>query len=110
MNGRRALLGMMRVLPEFFEAFHQGSGISHDDVALWVPHQASAALGPMLDRLGIPADRRIDEVREFGNMVSSSVPFMLVRALENGRVGAGDTVILCGTAAGLTANILALRL
>ncbi|MFJ4175838.1 3-oxoacyl-ACP synthase III family protein [Microbacterium sp. NPDC089696] len=110
MDGRRALLGMMRVLPEFFDAFHESSGVSPDDVALWVPHQASAALGPMLDRLGVPADRRIDEVRDFGNMVSASVPFMLARALDAGRVGRGDTVILCGTAAGLTANVLALRL
>ena len=35
---------------------------------------------------------------------------MLARALDAGRVGRGDTVILCGTAAGLTANVLALRL
>lgn len=110
MNGRRALLAMMRVLPDFFAAFHGSSGIRHDDVALWVPHQASAALGPMLDRLGIPAERRIDEVSAYGNMVSASVPFMLARALDEGRVGTGDTVILCGTAAGLTANVLALRL
>lgn len=110
MDGRRALLGMMRVLPEFFASFHARSGIDHDDVALWIPHQASPALGPMLDRLGIPAERRVDEVSAFGNMVSASVPFMLARALESGRVGSGDTVILCGTAAGLTANILALRL
>ncbi|MCI1018233.1 3-oxoacyl-ACP synthase [Microbacterium sp. C5A9] len=110
MDGRRALLGMMRVLPEFFGDFHRTSGISYDDVALWVPHQASAALGPMLDRLGIPVERRIDEVGDFGNMVSASVPFMLARALDSGRVGSGDLVILCGTAAGLTANILALRL
>ncbi|GAT73251.1 3-oxoacyl-ACP synthase III family protein [Microbacterium hydrocarbonoxydans] len=110
MDGRRALLGMMRVLPDFFDAFHASSGLAYDDVALWVPHQASAALGPMLDRLGIPADRRMDEVASFGNMVSASVPFMLARALDSGRIGAGDTVILCGTAAGLTANVLALRL
>lgn len=110
MNGRRALLGMMRVLPAFFERFHQRIGLSHDDVALWIPHQASAALGPMLDRLGIPADRRVDEVMTYGNMVSASVPFMLARALDAGRVRRGDTVVLCGTAAGLTANVLALRL
>ena len=110
MDGRRALLGMMRVLPDFFARFHERSGVGYDDVALWVPHQASAALGPMLDRLGIPADRRIDEVAAFGNMVSASVPFMLARALDEGRITRGDTVVLCGTAAGLTANILALRL
>ncbi len=110
MDGRRALLAMMRVLPAFFDDFHSASGVSREQVALWVPHQASAALGPMLDRLGVPSERRIDEVSAFGNMVSSSVPFMLARALDSGRVTRGDTVILCGTAAGLTANVLALRL
>lgn len=110
MKGRRALLGMMRVLPEFFARFHERSGLSYDDIDLWVPHQASAALGPMLDRIGVPAERRIDEVAAYGNMVSASVPFMLTRALDEGRVGSGDTVVLCGTAAGLTANALALRL
>lgn len=110
MDGRRALLGMMRELPPFFQRFHDRSGLSHDDIDLWVPHQASAALGPMLDRIGIPAHKRVDEVTAFGNMVSASVPFMLTRALDEGRVGAGDTVVLCGTAAGLTANALALKL
>lgn len=110
MDGRRALLGMMRVLPDFFARFHARSGISYDDVALWIPHQASAALGPMLDRLGVPRDRRVDEVSAYGNMVSASVPFMLARALDAGTVSSGDTVVLCGTAAGLTANVLALRL
>ncbi|WP_295010593.1 3-oxoacyl-[acyl-carrier-protein] synthase III C-terminal domain-containing protein [uncultured Microbacterium sp.] len=110
MDGRRALLGMMRVLPDFFARFLGEAALSHDDIALWIPHQASAALGPMLDRIGVPADKRVDEVASFGNMVSASVPFMLVRALEAGRIGRGDLVVLCGTAAGLTANALALRL
>lgn len=110
MDGRRALLAMMRVLPEFFSRFLERARLSHDDIALWIPHQASAALGPMLDRIGVPADRRVDEVAAFGNMVSASVPFMLVRSLESGRIRRGDTVVLCGTAAGLTANALALRI
>lgn len=70
----------------------------------------AAALGPVLDRLKIPRDRRVDEVALYGNMVSASVPLMLALALEARRVGRGDTVVLCGTAAGLTANALALRL
>ena len=110
MNGKKALLGMMRVLPDFFADFRERAGLSMDAIDLWVPHQASAALGPMLDRLGIPRDRRVDDVRRYGNMVSASVPLMLALALESGRVGRGHTVVLCGTAAGLTANALALRL
>lgn len=110
MNGKKALLGMMRVLPDFFGGFLDRAGLSMADIDLWVPHQASAALGPMLDRLKIPRDRRVDEVALYGNMVSASVPLMLALALEARRVGRGDTVVLCGTAAGLTANALALRL
>lgn len=34
----------------------------------------------------------------------------LARCLDDGRLSRGDTVLLCGTAAGLTANALALRL
>ena len=67
MDGRRALLGMMRCCPEFFARFLDRAGLAHDDIALWIPHQASAALGPMLDRIGVPADRRVDEVEAFGN-------------------------------------------
>jgi 3-oxoacyl-[acyl-carrier-protein] synthase-3 len=35
---------------------------------------------------------------------------MLVTSLDEGRISPGDTFVLCGTAAGLTANALALRL
>lgn len=110
MNGLRALLGMLRVLPGFFERFAAKSGLDWDDVALVVPHQASPALGPAMRRLGIAEGKYVDEVATLGNMVSGSVPYMLIRALTRGDVGPGDTVLLCGTAAGLTANALALRL
>lgn len=110
MHGRRALMGMLRVLPAFFERFFAKSGLTLEDVDLVVPHQASGALGIAMRRIGIPPDAYVDAVAEYGNTVSSSVPFTLARCLEDGRLGSGDTVLLCGTAAGLTANALALRL
>ncbi|MFP7761652.1 3-oxoacyl-[acyl-carrier-protein] synthase III C-terminal domain-containing protein [Marisediminicola sp. LYQ134] len=110
MNGRRALLGMLGVLPDFFDRFFDRVGLSREEVDLVIPHQASRALSIAMRRIGIPQDAYVDRVREFGNMVSSSVPFMLATSLDEGRIGHGDTVVLCGTAAGLTANALALRL
>lgn len=110
MHGRRALMGMLRVLPPFFDRFFEKAGFGLEDVDLVVPHQASGALGIAMRRIGIPRDAYVDAVAEYGNMVSSSVPFTLARCLDDGRVGPGDTVLLCGTAAGLTANALALRL
>nr|WP_295787083.1 3-oxoacyl-[acyl-carrier-protein] synthase III C-terminal domain-containing protein [uncultured Microbacterium sp.] len=110
MDGRRALLGMLAVLPDFFSRFSARVGIGLDEFDLIVPHQASRALGLAMRRIGIPRGAYLDRVEEFGNMVSSSVPFMLAKSLDERRVGPGDTVLLCGTAAGLTANALALRL
>jgi 3-oxoacyl-[acyl-carrier-protein] synthase-3 len=110
MDGRAALLGIIRVLPGFFERFHERSGLSIDQIDLVIPHQASRALPLAMRRVGIPADKFIDDVERFGNMVSASVPFILIDQLRSGRIGEGDTVLLCGTAAGLTANALALRL
>ncbi|WP_279366981.1 3-oxoacyl-ACP synthase III family protein [Microbacterium testaceum] len=110
MDGRRALLGMLAVLPDFFARFFDRVNLRLDQIDLVVPHQASRALSIAMRRIGIPRDAYIDRVAEFGNMVSSSVPFMLATSLDEGRIGPGDTVVLCGTAAGLTANALALRL
>lgn len=110
MNGRRALMGMLAVLPGFFEAFFVAAGLGLDDIDLVVPHQASGALGIAMRRLGMRPGSYVDAVAEYGNMVSSSVPFTLARCLDDGRLARGDTVLLCGTAAGLTANALALRL
>lgn len=110
MHGRRALMGMLRVLPGFFDRFFAKAGLGLEDLDLVVPHQASGALGIAMRRIGIPSDTYVDAVAEYGNMVSSSVPFTLARCLEDGRLAPGDTVLLCGTAAGLTANALALRL
>lgn len=110
MHGRRALMGMLRVLPGFFDRFFEKSGLGLEDLDLVVPHQASGALGIAMRRIGIPSDVYVDAVAEYGNMVSSSVPYTLARCLEDGRLTPGDTALLCGTAAGLTANALALRL
>ncbi|WP_396600028.1 3-oxoacyl-[acyl-carrier-protein] synthase III C-terminal domain-containing protein [Frigoribacterium sp. R86507] len=110
MNGRRALMGMLAVLPGFFAAFFEKAGLGLDDVDLVVPHQASGALGIAMRRLGMAPGTYVDAVAEYGNMVSASVPYTLARCLDDGRLGRGDTVLLCGTAAGLTANALALRL
>ncbi|RKR75275.1 3-oxoacyl-[acyl-carrier-protein] synthase III C-terminal domain-containing protein [Frondihabitans australicus] len=110
MDGRRALRGMLSVLPGFFERFFAKAGLARTDLDLVVPHQASGALGLAMRKLGLPAGTYVDNVAEYGNMVSASVPYTLARCLDEGRIGAGDTVMLCGTAAGLTANALALRL
>lgn len=110
MNGRAALMSMARILPGFFDRFYAKAGVTLEDVDYVIPHQASRALELIMNKLGIEKDKYADYVQDYGNMVSSSVPFALAKSLETGVIGSGSQVMLCGTAAGLTANALLLKL
>jgi 3-oxoacyl-[acyl-carrier-protein] synthase-3 len=63
-----------------------------------------------MKKLDIPEGKYADYVQDYGNMVSASVPFAFAKKLGEGALKAGDMTLLCGTAAGLTANALAIRL
>ena len=104
------LLLAARKLRKFFENMFKESGLTISDIDMVVPHQASRALGLIMGKLGVPNEKYIDIVDEYGNMVSVSVPFAFCKALEDGKIRQGNTVILTGTAAGLTANAVILKI
>ena len=110
MKGKKILLLSARVIPEMFQEFQEKSGISKDAVDYIIPHQASRALPLVMDKLGVSKDKYLNIVSEYGNMVSVAVPFSLAYALDHGYVKEGDTIFLMGTAAGMTVNMLALKL
>ncbi|WP_325198626.1 3-oxoacyl-[acyl-carrier-protein] synthase III C-terminal domain-containing protein [Kingella oralis] len=110
MQGREVLKLSLQKIPALFDEFWARHGLRPEDIALVIPHQASPALPVMMKTLGFKKGQYVDAVAEYGNMVSASVPFMLCKVLEEGRLKAGDKVLLSGTAAGLTCNIVCLQL
>ena len=110
MKGKKILLLSARVIPEMFQEFQEKSGISKDAVDYIIPHQASRALPLVMGKLGVDEDKYLNLVTDYGNMVSVAVPFGLAYALDHGYLKEGDTIFLMGTAAGMTVNMLALKL
>lgn len=110
MKGKKILLLSARVIPEMFQEFQEKSGISKDAVDYIIPHQASRALPLVMGKLGVDEDKYLNLVTDYGNMVSVAVPFGLAYALDHGYVKEEDTIFLMGTAAGMTVNMLALKL
>ena len=110
MKGKKILLLSARVIPEMFQEFQEKSGISKDAVDYIIPHQASRALPLVMEKLGVAEKQYLNLVSDYGNMVSVSVPFGLAYSLDYGLVKEGDVVYLMGTAAGMTVNMLALKL
>lgn len=110
MNGKTVLSLSISKIPELMKNFLKNNGMKVSDIDMTVPHQASVAMSLVMQKLGIEKDKFLDEVKEFGNMVSASVPITLVHGLENGRIKSGNTILLIGTAAGLTTNMMLIKL
>lgn len=117
MQGPQVLRLAIKRLPGMVQDFKEQTGLDiTQDFDLVIPHQASHALPLMMKRLGISTDRYVNWVTEYGNMISASIPFVLCTLLEGGELAVstaeqpGSRVLMYGTAAGLTANMLALQL
>jgi 3-oxoacyl-[acyl-carrier-protein] synthase-3 len=74
-----------------------------EEVALFVPHQANLRImEAVAERLGIPKDRTASVIEWTGNTSSASIPLALIHAIGQGRLAAGDLVLMAGFGAGMT--------
>ena len=78
---------------------------------LFVPHAASyTAQRDAAQRLGIASDRLYNEIMpRYGNVTSASVPLALHCAAQEGRLRAGDDVVLCPASAGVSVAVARFR-
>ncbi|MCF7853058.1 MAG: hypothetical protein K9M07_07455 [Simkaniaceae bacterium] len=73
------------------------------DVSLMIPHQASPGSLRLIERkLGDFQGRIINIVKDFGNMIATSIPFALHYAIQEGKLKRGDRCLLIGTSAGIS--------
>lgn len=99
-----------RSLPRIIDQVLGEAGLTRETVDLVVCHQASQPGVEHVRRLmgGDPA-RVIDRFSTLGNQIAASLPNMLVEAHATGRVKPGGTMLLLGTAAGISAAAMVLR-
>jgi 3-oxoacyl-[acyl-carrier-protein] synthase III len=103
MNGREVFKFATRVLVQSAEAVLERYGASIDDVDVYVPHQANVRIiDHATKKLGIPSERVVINVDRYGNTSSGSIPLALAEAQADGRLRAGNLVLMTGMGAGLT--------
>lgn len=103
MDGREVFRRAVRVMVSSGRAVLERAGVGADDVALCVPHQANLRiLEAANQRLGIPMERTAIVLDHTGNTSSGSVPLALAAAADQGRIAAGDLVLMSGFGAGMT--------
>lgn len=103
---RKAVHGM----GEASVAVMQRAGVTMDDIALVVPHQANLRIiEAVAKRAGASADKVFLTVQKYGNMSAATAPVALVEAVEEGRVLPGSLVLMPAFGGGLTVSAHLLR-
>jgi 3-oxoacyl-[acyl-carrier-protein] synthase-3 len=99
-----------RRLPPLLDRVLGEAGLTRETVDVIVPHQASR---PGIDHvkklMGGDPGRVIDIFSDHGNQIAASLPTALVHAHAEGLLTSGKTVLLLGTAAGISAAAMVLR-
>ena len=110
MEGREVFRRAVRIMVDSATRSMQQAGVSADDIALVVPHQANIRIiSASCDRLGIGIERAAVVLERTGNTSAASVPLALADALDAGRVDDGDLVLFVGFGAGMTAASAVMR-
>lgn len=99
-----------RSLPRIIDKVLGEAGLTRETVDLVVCHQASHPGVEHVRRLmGGDPERVIDRFGMLGNQIAASLPNILVEARAGGRLAPGKTVLLLGTAAGISIAAMVLR-
>jgi 3-oxoacyl-[acyl-carrier-protein] synthase-3 len=81
----------------------RAAGARLDDIDLFVYHQANGRiLSAVGERLGLPAERVVDCISEYGNTSAATLPLALEHAERDGRLRPGQRVLLGAFGAGFT--------
>jgi 3-oxoacyl-[acyl-carrier-protein] synthase-3 len=110
MEGKEVFRRAVRIMVDSAEKSLRHAGITADEIALIVPHQANVRIiDAACERLGIERERAAVVLDRTGNTSSASIPLALADALDHGRIKNGDLVLLVGFGGGMTAGSCVLR-
>ncbi|HEX6445854.1 MAG TPA: ketoacyl-ACP synthase III [Streptosporangiales bacterium] len=102
MDGPTVYRYAVRLMVEVTREVLDRAGLGIDDVDLFVYHQANGRIIETVGkRLGLDAAKVVDVVGEFANTSAASLPIALAWAAAQGRLRAGDRVLLAAFGAGM---------
>ena len=103
MNGREVYKQAVNAMRDAAEQVLQKAGLTADDVAMVIPHQANMRIiEAITDRLGIPPERTFVNLEKYGNTSAAAIAIALDEANRTGAIKKGDKVLLVAFGAGLT--------
>jgi 3-oxoacyl-[acyl-carrier-protein] synthase-3 len=86
------------------------AGLDAGAVNWWIPHQANIRIIRDAGRLlGIPRERTITVVEQYGNSSAATIPIALAFGIEQGQIRTGDILLMTAVGAGMVSAGIVLR-
>jgi 3-oxoacyl-[acyl-carrier-protein] synthase-3 len=103
MDGPEVFRRAVRVMVESATRAMEHAGVTVQDLALFVPHQANLRIIESASRrLGIEPELVGSNLATVGNTSAASIPLVLAEAADQGRLRPGDLVLVVGFGAGMS--------
>lgn len=103
MNGKEVYKFATREVPTVINEALDAANMSIADVDWLLLHQANIRIMETVSkRLGIPMERVITNLSDYGNTSAGSIPLALDEAVRSGKVKNGDIIACAGFGAGLS--------
>ena len=94
-------------LPPFIKKFCEESGVEPTEIGFWILHQANTRIiDSLFKRLGIPTDRTLMNLENYGNTSAASLMVTLDEAMKSGCIKSGEKVLFMAFGAGMTLGAL----
>ena len=100
----------VRKMAELSEAVLTRNQVTGAEVDCFIPHQANRRIiTATAERLGMPEERVVINIGEYGNTTGATIPLAMGTAMEQGRLNKGDLVLLASFGGGYTVGATMLR-
>ena len=100
----------VRKMAELSETLLERNGLTAADVDLFIPHQANKRIIlSTAERLGMPEEKIVINIGEYGNTTAATIPLAMHTALEQGRLKKGGLILLASFGGGYTIGATLLR-
>jgi len=105
-DGQQVFKYAVRTMYDICHTILTKNGLTADDVGAFIPHQANKRIIlATAERLGIPLERVVINIGEYGNTTAATIPLATRDALDAGRLKKGDVVLIAAVGAGYTAGV-----
>lgn len=102
-SGREVYKWASRTLPTGIKELVEKASLEVSDIDWFVPHSANLRMiESICERSGFPLDKTLTSVEYMGNTSSVSIPLALQKGIDEGKLKAGDTLLVYGFGGGLT--------